>query len=335
MKKDSIYKEYLSDKKTIFTIFCLSIAFVLVILISFGVNLFFQPLNSSEFLTNLAISFALCVYCLYFGLPEGKNLYQKKQNGRYKIALINFQEIRGKVKIRDNEFNQWLEKYYQENKRDYLVAILTLHGNINPYVLDLDYSELDNLNKPFKKSREGTEFEGREDTYFRSLNDDQIKIIKEIFEGKIKVEKIPNEFFKTINGKIILSEYVEQARINRKNTLTYAFLIFYRILMVFVFAFLFSVLGYNIATYSGDNLAQEVVGRVIQTVSRIWTMLSSFVYGFSVGKIIVMRESKILEYKTRVNELFLNDKNFVAVNENIIAKKEFDKYMEENDDERE
>ena len=64
-------------------------------------------------------------------------------------------------------------------------------------------------------------------------------------------------------------------------------------------------------------------------------MLSSFVYGFSVGKIIVMRESKILEYKTRVNELFLNDKNFVAVNENIIAKKEFDKYMEENDNERE
>ena len=205
MKKDSIYKEYLSDKKTIFTIFCLSIAFVLVILISFGVNLFFQPLNSSEFLTNLAISFALCVYCLYFGLPEGKNLYQKKQNGRYKIALINFQEIRKKAKIRDNEFNQWLEKYYQENKKDYLVAILTLHGNINPYVLDLDYSELDNLNKPFKKSWEGTEFEGREDTDFRSLNDDQIKIIKEIFEGKIKVEKIPNEFFKTINGKIILS----------------------------------------------------------------------------------------------------------------------------------
>ena len=48
-----------------------------------------------------------------------------------------------------------------------------------------------------------------------------------------------------------------------------------------------------------------------------------------------MRESKILEYKTRVNELFLNDKNFVAVNENIIAKKEFDKYMEENENERE
>ena len=103
MKKDSIYKEYLSDKKTIFTIFCLSIAFVLVILISFGVNLFFQPLNSSEFLTNLAISFALCVYCLYFGLPEGKNLYQKKQNGRYKIALINFQEIRKKAKIKEEK----------------------------------------------------------------------------------------------------------------------------------------------------------------------------------------------------------------------------------------
>ena len=71
MNKDSIYKEYLSDKKTIFTIFCLSIAFVLVILISFGVNLFFHPLVFSEFLINFAIFFALCVYCIFFGVFVG------------------------------------------------------------------------------------------------------------------------------------------------------------------------------------------------------------------------------------------------------------------------
>lgn len=322
----SFYKEYLSDKKTIFTIFCLTIAFVIVILISFGVNLVLRPLNSKEFLSDLAISFALCIYCLYFGIPEGKNLYQKKENGRYKNALLKFERVRELVGKKDNEFNQWLSKYYEENKKDYLLSILTLHGNINPQVLDLDFYELEKLEHPYKKSWENTEFKGRKDTYFRSLSKEQIDLIKDIFKGKIKVEKIPNDFFKTINGKIILSEYLEQSRATKKNTLSYALLIFYRIIMVFAFAFLISIFGFQIANYSGDNLTQEVVSRTIQMLSRVWTMLSSFVYGFAVGKIMVMRESKLLEYKSRVNELFLNDNDFKALNEEELAKKEYEDY---------
>lgn len=325
-EKQGIYKEYLKDKKTVFTILCLTLAFVIVILISFGVNLVLRPLNSEEFLSDLALSFALCVYCLYFGIPEGKNLYQKKEKGRYKNALANFELVRSKVKSQDIAFNQWLNKYYEENKKDYLISILTLHGNINPYVLDLDYYELDNLKKPYKKSWEDTEFEGRKDTYFRSLNEEQIEVIKNIFNGKIKVEKIPNDFFKTINGKIILNEYIEQSRATKKNTLSYALLIFYRIIMVFAFAFLISIFGFQIASYGGDNLAQEVVSRVIQMISRIWTMLSSFIYGFAVGKIMVMKESRLLEYKTRVNELFLSDTTFTPLSEEEIAKNEYEKY---------
>lgn len=326
-KKLGFNRDYLNDKKTMFTIVCLTIAFVIVILISFGVSLVLRPINSSEFLSDLAISFALCVYCLYFGVPEGKNLYQKKENGRYRVALNKFEQVRFNVSKKDNDFNQWLTKYYEENKKDYLSAILTLHGNINPYVLDLDYYELDNLSKPYKKCWKDTEFSNRKDTYFRSLTEEQINLIKDIFKGKIKVEKIPNDFFKTINGKIILSEYIEQSRATKKNTLSYALLIFYRILMVFAFAFLISSFGFTIANYEGDNMAQEVVSRTIQMLSRVWTMLSSFVYGFSVGKIMVLRESKLLEYKTRVNELFINDKEFKALNEEELAKQEYEDYQ--------
>lgn len=317
------YKEYFKDSKSIFTIFCITIAFILVILLSSGVSFYFRGLDDS-FWGDLAISFSLCVYCLYFGIPEGSNIYEKKKDGRYQKALLNFLSCREQTSKRDNDFNQWLDNYYQKNKLDYYKIILSTHGNINPYVLDLDYYELEKLRKPYKKNWEDTEFKGREETYFRSLNDNQIEIIKSIFNGEVNVEKIPNDFFKTLNGKIIESEYVEQAKTNKKNTLKYALLIGYRIIFVFVFAFVFSIFGYQVSEASGSG---EVMQRTITTISRLWTMISSFVYGLAVGKIVVMNKAVKLEYKARVSEYFLNDKTFVYLNEEEIAKKEYEEYQ--------
>ena len=322
--KEKKYREYVSDWKTLLTIVALTLAFIFTLLISFGIELTVNKIeNIDTFLTNLAVNFALCVYCLYFGLPEGKNLYQKKENGRYKIAREQFREVRSKVVNKDKEFNQWLEKYYQENKRDYFKEILSLHGNIDIRVLDLDYSELNNLSKPFKKSWEGTEFEGREDTYFRSLNDDQIKCIKAIFEGKIVVEKLPNDFFKTFNGKVINSEYIEQAKANKRNILQTTRLMIYRIIAVFLFALVFAIIGFKESPISGST---EIVGRITTSILRVWTMISSFIYGLSVGKISVVNETISIEYKTRVNNLFLNDKDFKPLNEDELAKIEYEQF---------
>lgn len=318
-------KEYFKDTKTLFTIFCLTIAFVIVILLSSGINLYFRGLDDS-FWGDLAISFALCVYCLYFGVPEGTNLYEKKTNGKYQNALNGFLNAREKTSLMDNKFNQWLDSYYQKNREDYFRVILSTHGNINPYVLDLDYSELSNLSNPYKKNWDDTEFKGRKDTYFRSLNQEQIDLIRDIFNGKINIEKIPNDFFKTLNGKIILSEYIEQARSNKKNLLQYAFLIGYRVIFVFLFAFIFAIFGFQVAEATSGG---EILQRTITTLSRIWTMITSFVYGFAVGKIIVMNKASKLEYKTRVSEYFLNDKDFKYVSEEEIAKKEYEKFESE------
>lgn len=325
-KKISVYREYLSDKKTIMTLFSLTIAFVLVILLSFGTNFFFRDLDDS-FFTDLMISFALCVYCLYFGIPEGKNLYQKKSNGKYLKAIHNFEDARNQSIKRDFEFNQWLENYYQKNKRDYFLSILSLHGNINPYALDLDYLELDNLRRPFKKDWTNTEFEGRPVTYFRTMTDKQIEILKEIYNGEIRVERIPDDFFKTLNGKILISEYIEQMRERKKHWMQLAVLIIGRVILVFAFAFVFSSFGMELSQTDDWN---ERFQRIFTLISRLWTMLSSFVYGFSLGKFIVMRDANVLEYKARVNNEFNNDTHFVYVNEDELAQKEYEKYEKEH-----
>lgn len=323
--KDGVYREYLKDKKTVMTFLALTIAFVICILLGFGSNFYFKATEES-FLPELAISFALCVYCLFFGVPEGRNLHQKKIGGRYELARRKFLEEREKTIGRDNDFNQWLDKYYEDRKTEYFQNILSMHGITNPQVLDLDLSELESLSKPYKKDWKYTAFEGRKETYFRSLNDDQISLIKDIFTGKIHVDKIPNDYFKTLNGKMVLSEYIEQSRIGKRNNYLYFSLIIYRIILVFAFAFVFSSFGFEIVQASDTS---EVVGRVVNTLSRVWTMLSSFVYGFAVGQIMTIKDAEVLEFKYNVNREFNSDKEFKALTEEEIAEKEYKKYEEE------
>lgn len=317
-------KGFMKDKSSIMTILGMTIAFILIIALSFGTRFFFRPGIDDSFWGDLFVSFAICVYSLYFGIIESRNYHMKKFDGRYQRAYSDFKKIREIVMPRDNEFNQWLETYYTKQKHDYYTAILSLHGNINPYVLDLDRSELPNLLKPYKKCWEDTEFNGREDTYFRSLTEEQIKIIEEIFDGKIKVERIPDDYFKTINGQIVLNEYVEQARKHKRNRINYVVMIFSRLIMVFAFAFVFASFGVKIDEAQGK---EEILNSIIQTISRIWTMITSFTYGFLVGKQMIVNVCEILEYKVRVNNEFLCDKNFVAKSDNEIAKIEYERSM--------
>lgn len=312
-----------ADMNSILTAFCLTIAFALTILLSFGARFLFRPQMDGTFWGDFAVSSALCIYCVYFGVPEGKSFYQRKECGRYQKAINLFKEAREKVLGNDFAFTQWLQKYYLKNKSDFYKAILSSHGNINEKVLDLDYHELTRLKNPYKKVWDDTEFSGRKPTYFRSLDDKQIELVRSIFQGKVKFERIPDDFFKTMNGKVMTSEYARQAEINRKNTLSYVFMIVGRLILVFAFAFVFNAFGIQIAQ-AGSG--EEVMQRTVSTISRLWTMASSFTYGFSMGRIMVMDTSSTIEYKTRVNNEFINDKTFKPLSEEDEAKKEYDEW---------
>lgn len=314
------------DRSSMLRMTGMSFAFILVILLSFGAHFFFRTINDETFWGDLAISFALCVYSLYFGISEGKDYYLKRDNGRYQKAFSDFVNIRQEVSPQDNKFNQWLEVYYEKQKKDYFISILSLHGNINPQVLDLDKNELYLLSKPYKKSWKGTEFEGRKDTYFRSLNEEQIELIGDIFAGKIKVEKIPDDFFKTIHGEVLSNEYVEQPRKTKKNSRNYVMLISSRLLMLFAYSFVFAIFGIKIIK---SETTEEIIENIISTVSRLWTMLSSYSYGFMIGKTIVLNTASTIEYKWRVNNEFIHDTDFVALDEEELAKKEYEESIKE------
>lgn len=312
-----------ADLNSVFTVLCLSLAFVLTILLSFGARFLFRPTFDSAFWGDLAVSASLCVYCLYFGVPEGRNAYQKKEGGRYQNCVNSFKGVRENVAHNDFAFTQWLQRYYEKNRTDFFKAVLSSHGNINSQVLDLDVHEIEQLRNPYKKDWSETEFKGRKVTYFRSLDDKQMQIVRNIFSGRINFARIPDDFFKTLNGKVVTSEYARQAEANKKHTLGYVMMILGRLVLIFAIAFVFNAFALQV---SKAESGEEVLQRTVSTISRIWTMASSFVYGFSLGRIMVMDDCATIEYKARVNKEFLDDKDFKPISEEEEAKRQYEEY---------
>ena len=90
--------------------------------------------------------------------------------------------------------------------------------------------------------------------------------------------------------------------------------------MVFAFSFVFALFG--VALTDGAKVMESLLSLVF----RLWTMISSFTYGFAVGRIITTDKCNIIEYKIRVNELFANDKDFKGFSAEELARKEYEDY---------
>lgn len=297
MKANGKYIDFYSDKTTVLRYVALSFAFILVIALSFGAKFFLQTeFDSADFWGDFGLSAALCVYCLFIGMPEAKDAYRKKREGRYQTCMSEFRAVRGRVMPRDADFDEWLEVFYKEQKLDYYHQILTVNGITEYKVLDLDISEVEKLSQPYHK-----EWESGAVTDFKTMTPDQIKVIERILRGKIKVKKIPNDAFKTTNGKIIANEYVSQSKQEGRDNMTYVGLIISRLVLMLAISFLLAIFGVELAKAED---AEQVLNQVIDTISRIWTMLSSYMYGFSIGRMMVTNECNRIEFKTRVNIRF-------------------------------
>lgn len=305
------YLDYYNDKTTILRFASMSLVFVLVILLGFGARFYLATsFDAEDFWGDLGFSMALCIYCMFLGIPEAKDAYRKKVDGRYQKAMTDFAEIRKSVLPEDERFDAWLDQFYLDQRLDYFKQLLTVKGINNYKVLDLGIDELPNLAVAYEK-----EWEDGSKTKFKAMTEEQIKLVSDILTGKIKVKKIPNDAFKTANGKIISNEYVTQSKRDGRNSMTYALLVAGRLLLMIVISVFLVLFGIKM---SESSTGEEILNQVIDTLGRIWTMLSSYMYGFSIGRMMVTNECDQIEFKTRVNHRFLNDKGFQIPEEQTI-----------------
>lgn len=304
------YLDYYNDKTTILRFASMSLVFLLVILLGFGVRFYVATsFDAADFWGDLGFSMALCIYCMFLGVPEARDAYKKKIDGRYQKAIADFAEIRKSVLPLDEGFDEWLDKFYLDQRLDYFKQLLTVKGVNNYRILDLGLDELDSLKGKYEKTwDDGTV------TTFKPMTDDQIELVRDILTGKIKVKKIPNDAFKTANGKIISNEYVTQSKRDQRNGITYAVLVAGRLLLMVLISVFLVLFGIKMSDASDK---EEVLNQIIDTLGRLWTMVSSYMYGFSIGRMMVTNECDQIEFKTRVNHRFLNDSDFKTAQENV------------------
>lgn len=297
MSREVRYIDYYSDRTTILRFVAMSLAFALVIVLGFGARFYLQTeFDALDFWGDLGFSMSLSVYCMFIGVPEARDNYHKKKDGRYQVCMGEFKKIRSEVSPKDSYFDEWLDVYYKEQRDDFYRQMLTVKGVTNYKVLELDASELDNLRQPYHKEwPDGTSMD------FRSLTEDQIDEVRRILTGKIKVKKIPNDTFKTANGKVATNEYVSQSRKEGKEAMTYAALVISRLVLMFLISLILVIFGIRLSE-AGDK--EQLVNQIVDTIGRLWTMISSYMYGFSIGRMMVTNECDRIEFKTRVNSLF-------------------------------
>lgn len=311
------YIDYYSDKTTLLRMFSLSLAFALVVLLSFGARFFInKEWNTPSFWGDFGFSASLAVYCIFLSIPEAKDNYKKKAGGRYQSSVLAFRQARERAKEREAAFDQWLDRYYAQQRDDYFRQLLSAAGIRKEEALRLDLSEIGLLDKPYKKEwREGGE------TYFPTMTKEQRKLLRDILSGKVSVRKIPNDAFRTMGGKIAANEYVEQSRKEGRQAASYAALIAGRLLLMFIVSFLLAIFGIRLAESSS---AEQAINQTIQTIGRIWTMATSYVYGFSIGRTMVADEADRIDFKTRVNEAFASDGGFEPADEEEELRRAFE-----------
>lgn len=328
--KDSYH--FKGDISSVFTIFCLSIALVLIVIMSFGARFFYRPGVDDSFWGDLAFLCAITIYSLYFGISEGKKYFEKKEGGRYQVSIADFKAARKQVKEKDFTFEQWLDVYYQREKKDYFISLVTeKSSHINAMVFDLDYNELDKLENPYLKNWDDTDFKGRAPTVFRSLTKEQIRYIKRIFEGKVKFAKIPASYFKTYDTKVARSEYKQHAEESKRESLQTVGLIGYRLVMLFLTQLIFAIFGIKIMM---SESTEEVLENIYNTFSRVMNLATGFSWGWMIGRLLIIRNAQKIEYKTRINEQFLSDKTFEGISEEELAQKEYADYLRQLENEK-
>lgn len=312
----------------------------LVLIMSFA-----RPVFKNSFdLTSFSILLALAIYGTVAGRAEGMQWFVKKAHGLYMFTYNEYLKVVDDIKPFKLFLDQWLDILFEKKRKQKMYYALSLHNISDVRVLDLDLSELNELKHIYRKdwlhdpkygpSRHAKQYakgdvEGEPYvSYFNSYTDEQIEVIRAILTGTIKVDKLTETYFLSPSvGKKGDAYYNAPGEKKEENTVS-VWLILSRIALFVLSAILLSNLGFEIYEIaSGDDGVAVIVQRLIDCCSRIFTLFSSVVWGFSVGGKVIDVRQFYLNYRKIVLEDYrdeYNTKVFVPVNINMERKNAYE-----------
>lgn len=311
-------------KKNYQNIWCISsILFVIVLIFIttiWNAGLDVTKWKEKEFLSNLTINCAISLFGIFSAMGLADNHYRTKENGMLDVTYKNFCTAKNKIEEHLDKFPYWIRRLHRKETEDKCIRYLKDQNGITQAKLilkHLDIIDVESLNKPFSKV-----LDNGKQIFFKSLTNEQILALKEVMQGKIKVEYLHETYFLNAYNKSNAKSMYEQASKESavRNQRSFV-LVLYRILLTIAMGLIFAGL-------TVEGIDSNKVGQILINIfSRLSILASSIYSGFTIAHILVKYDCQFIEYKTNVLETFnlevIINKTVVCLTEEEEAEQEY------------
>lgn len=307
-------EKYGITRKTMYSGLSIFACMALIIVLSVT-QAYFDPnkVRTIAYWVSLMIQVAICIFGMISGKQAGDDISRNLPNGRYRVSLGSYSLVINSIKDMGlyAYIGDWLEDYRERKLQQKIRMALGDHGIKQPEVLDLDFSELDELKNPgYRKDWEGTPYrakywkdgEDKSYTYFVSYTEDQIAFIRFVKKGGVKVSHLPSTFFVSVFSESEKDEWESSAKAAKKKGMYLGLNYGYRVVGMVLFNILLT--GLEVMTVDGGEGAARMW---MAMISRIATLIMSYVWGTFVGMNIVKIDNEYLDFKTSTMTQFTEE----------------------------
>lgn len=290
--------KYRPSRKAWMTMMSILFGLVLVVILTiFSTGLDPSQWGSREFLSDLAINSAILIMFMVGGIGLGSDYARNNITGLYNVSYQEYIAKRGEIDPYVGDFNPWADEFYERKlrqmRKDYLISKGIRQADL---ILDLDRLDAMKLGKPQTLIVNGVEH------HFLSLTEEQVEEVGKVFEGKVSMNRLDDQFFLTAFGKAEQgNDYKAAGLAKRRKTERFVASLAFKLVMSFGLTLILT--GLVVDSVSGEDTA-EIVTKLI---SRLVTAMTSTSWGFMTGSDLVKDEIPTLVFKTTSLGLFLNE----------------------------
>lgn len=332
---DGKMDEYGMTKKTIYSVVGILGCLLLTIVMSCtGVG--FNPaiIATWNYWVGMIIQFGISIYSMITGNQMGDDMQRNAPDGQFRRELSNYKKNYDRIGVLKifEFFDRWLSLYREKKLHDKVIETMRDFGIKQVEVLDLDLSELDNLRHPYKKDWTDTPYakkyfnpsKGKSETTFKSLTETQLAAVKAIMNGEVKVSHVsPSYFLNALKGTAT-DEWERASQADKKKGQKLASGYTYRVGMMLVL---------SLASNGLITVPYEEAGAVaLNIATRIFILISSFIWGIYLGFKMVDMDIIFLGYKSEILKLYADQYERGTFKPESIeeeAEREFKEYEEE------
>jgi hypothetical protein len=301
------------NKKIILGVLTILMAAVFIGITSF-VPFLIKPENigTAEFWTNELIIVAITILALFSALFVGQASNAQNPQSQLARAKVRFVASRDNISNR-NAFCQWIKKVLQP--RD-IQAIkereLRILGIDDYTILKLEDGQIKSLAENPQKFN---------DRYYSQLDKRVVEAVLALKEGVKRIKLVEPGYYLTvssIDSDKTISE--KSGREQKVKTIKLIVSVLSKIILTLIPAMIMAMFVKEVVEGAADGQAAEAAAKF---TSRMFALVSSAFYGYFVGCQTNDIDADYINLKSDVHKDFEEDKDFVAVDQQELAKQEF------------